>query len=51
MKIEIPGHGRGLGDRRAGEIVDGVVSTAFESEIGLWGVNGAEKGTVAGEIN
>src|SRR6059036_1682395 len=49
MKVEIAGHRCGFGNRSAGEIVSGCVTTAFEVEISLRGVNGAVKGTVAGE--
>src|SRR6266545_6983026 len=51
MKVEIAGHRCGFCNRSAGEVVSGCVTTAFQVEISLRGVNGAIKGTVAGETD
>src|SRR5262245_4311029 len=51
MEIQIPGHGRGLGDGGAGEVVRGTLAAAFEAEIRLRGVNAAEESAVAGETD
>ncbi len=51
MKSEITSHGRGLGNRGTGEVISGCFATTFEIDIGLRGVNGPVKVTIAGEVN
>ena len=49
MKVEIAGHRRCFSNRGASEVINGSVTTAFEVEISLRGVNGAVKGAVAAD--
>src|ERR1043166_9075120 len=51
MKVEVARHGRGFGNRGSREVIHGSLAAAFEVEIGLGGVNGAEEGAVAGNID
>src|SRR5947207_8540690 len=51
VKPEIAGHGCCFRNRSAGEVVNGCVAAAFETQIRLRRVNCPKKGAVAGETD